>query len=364
MKKQWHKYKAVIVLFHLAAWLLLLVVPYFLRPDIPGLRGQPLVSFLGWGSIAQVFFLAAIFYLNSYWLMPRLLNTKRYGIYVTVIIFILGAGLVFYIAGRRYFPPVQPAQFMRPRATELNGMPGQNRMIRGRPPVFPALFSLLFVLVVSIAYRFFLDRLRFERLEQLRQNEHLKSELGFLRSQISPHFIFNMLNSAVALARTQPAQVEPTLLKLSSLMRYMLYDTDEMKVTLKQELEYLEAYVELQRLRFGDTVPIEFSKTGVLFGHTIEPMLLIPFVENAFKHGLGKVDEPRIEILLEEDQGNLTFRVKNKFNPERHAPKDKYSGIGLANVQKRLDILYGADYQLIVAPTGDWYQTILKLPLK
>lgn len=364
MKKQWHQYKAVIVLFHLAAWLLLLVIPYFLRPDIPGMRSPPLSSFLGWGSIAQVFFLAAIFYFNAYWLMPQLFNTRRYGLYAAVITLLIASGIVYHMSRRVNFPVRLSDKVLHMQIPDGNPIGRPKRIIRLQTPVFPALFSLLFILVVSIAYRFFLDRLRFERMEQLRQTEHLKSELSFLRSQISPHFMFNMLNSAVSLARTQPGQVEPMLLKLSGLLRYMLYDTDDVKVSLKQEVDYLEGYVELQRLRFGSSVSIEFHKGGVLFGYRIEPMLLIPFVENAFKHGLGKVDEPRIEISLEQKQEKLFFQVRNKYNPHQRPRYDKYSGIGLVNVRKRLDILYNSEYALTVAKFEDWYETTLKLPLR
>lgn len=363
MKKQWHQHKVAIVSWHLAAWSLLLVIPYFLRPDIPGLRAQPALSFFGWWSIVQILFLAAVFYLNAFWLMPRLFNSKRYGAYIATIVFILVVALVFQVGRRRYFPPRLQLDAVRMQMTDREAVPAQ-QLFRMPPPLFPAFFSLLFTLAVSIAYRFFLDRIRFERMEQSRQTEHLKSELSFLRSQVSPHFIFNMLNSAVSLARTNPVQVEPTLLKLSGLLRYMLYDTDDVKVPLNQEVEYLEGYVELQQLRFGNSVPIEFKKTGVLFGYAIEPMLLIPFVENAFKHGLGKVDQPRIDIDLREDHGYLHFQVRNKFNPGQRTQPDKYSGIGLTNVRKRLDILYNSEYELTVSKNGDVYDTKLKLPLR
>lgn len=366
MRKHWHKRKIAIALFHTAVWSLLLMLPYFLRPDIPGMRNQSISTFLSWGSIAHVLFLAAVFYFNAYWLIPRLFNVKRYWLYAVSIILILCAGAVFNVnvVKRKYFFQLPPDQIARIRMKDAFPLRDPSQAFHLRPPFFPTLFPLLFTIAASIAYRFFLDRLRFERVQQQRQTEHLKSELSFLRSQISPHFIFNILNSAVAQARTQPSQVESTLLKLSGLMRYMLYDTDDTKVMVKQELEYLESYVELQRLRFGDAVQIDFSRTASLFGYAIEPMLLIPFVENAFKHGLGKVDKPQIFISVGESNGWLTLQVKNKYDPERRSAPDKYSGIGLTNVKKRLSILYGSSYQLSVNATGDWYETTLKLPLR
>jgi hypothetical protein len=369
MKKQWYSHIIVVVLLHIAAWTIVFMLPYFLRPDIPPVKDVPISRFFRWINLLQYVFLAAIFYFNAYWLIPRLLNRKKYFLYLACLLVVVAAGYFLNFGRVRYLrQPFEKGLVVAYRADGPQMRPpgfGQRDVhIRVMGPVFPSLFSLLFVLAFSIAYRFFLDKMTFDRIQQERQTEHLRSELSFLRSQISPHFIFNVLNSAVSLARTQPVQVEPTLLKLSGLMRYMLYDTDDTKVALNQELEYLESYIELQKLRFGDLVKIQFSKSGVLSGYAIEPMLLIPFVENAFKHGMGKINDPEIIIALEELHGILYFYVKNRYNPGEETVQDKYSGIGLVNVSKRLDLLYGSSYHLNVMQTADWYEVKLKLPLQ
>ncbi|HMF71821.1 MAG TPA: histidine kinase, partial [Flavitalea sp.] len=180
----------------------------------------------------------------------------------------------------------------------------------------------------------------------------------------SPHFLFNMLNSAVSLARTQPQKVEPTLIRLSGLLRYMLYDSEDKKVPLNLEIEYLESYIELQKMRFDQLIKIEFDKEGVLFGYSIEPMLLIPFVENAFKHGLGIATDAFISISLKEENSVLYFHVKNRYSSQPKVQHDKYSGIGLANVRKRLDLLHNGNYHLVVNKTSEWFEINLKIPLQ
>src|SRR6266487_1244233 len=140
------------------------------------------------------------------------------------------------------------------------------------------IFIYFFILAASIAYRMIIDKIASDKLLQERENENLKTELSFLRSQVSPHFMFNVLNNMVALARKRSDQLETSLIKLSSLMRYMLYETDEARVSLEKEMEYLQSYIDLQRQRFGKNIAIDTSFTEVDGSYTIEPMLLIPFV--------------------------------------------------------------------------------------
>jgi two-component system, LytTR family, sensor kinase len=183
----------------------------------------------------------------------------------------------------------------------------------------------------------------------------LKSELSFLRSQISPHFIFNVLNSIISLSRRKPERVEPVVVKLSELMRYMLYESDDAKVIIEREVEYLRAYIDLQQLRFGDDVDIKFTSKILDQSQTIEPMLLIPFVENAFKHGVGMIQNPTIEINLQTENKRLVFEVKNKVNRQSKEVKDSASGIGLNNVKRRLELLYPENHQLMIKDEGDFY---------
>ncbi len=230
-------------------------------------------------------------------------------------------------------------------------------------PYVPSIFPFMLVVSVGLALRLLQEQKRQEEKISERETETLKSELSFLRSQVSPHFLFNVMNNVVSLARLQPQKVEPTLIKLSSLMRYMLYESDEKKVELSKEAEYLQAYIDLQALRFEDDVKVIFEhqiEENIL----IEPMLFIPFVENAFKHGIGLLENPEINIFLKIKDKSLIFKCLNKYknNPNDH--KDDASGIGLKNVQRRLELLYPNSHQLSIKENGDWFEVYLEIKFK
>ncbi|PSK92749.1 sensor histidine kinase [Taibaiella chishuiensis] len=235
-----------------------------------------------------------------------------------------------------------------------------------------AVFNLapyFLTLAASLAFRMMRDKTRAEALVQERQQENLKTELSFLRSQISPHFMFNVLNNINALARLKSDELEPTIIKLSSLMRYMLYDTNVEKVSLSSEVAYLRSYIDLQLQRFGTKVKVQviLEEEG-LNAYEIEPMLLVPFVENAFKHGIGRIHNPEINIHLYKRDKVLFFAVANKYSDDETEQKDRSSGIGLSNVQRRLKLLYENDHVLTIEREQDvqgehWFAVYLKINL-
>jgi two-component system LytT family sensor kinase len=209
--------------------------------------------------------------------------------------------------------------------------------------IFPPLVAIL----CSFCYRLILDNRKKQQRLKERETAHLTSELSFLRSQISPHFMFNILNNLVALARKKSDELEPAIVNLSQLMRYMLYESDDHRVILSKEINYLKNYINLQMLRFGSNVKVNIDITGDTDKYTIEPMLLIPFVENAFKHGTGMVEDPVIAISLSIDETTdlMRFVVINEVNPQDES-KDSSSGIGTSNVKRRLAILYPGKHEL------------------
>jgi len=175
--------------------------------------------------------------------------------------------------------------------------------------------------------------------------------------------MFNVLNNMVALARKKSDLLEPSLIKLSQLLRYMLYETDEDKVLLEKEVEYLQSYVDLQKQRFGKNVKITTSLEQIENGHTIEPMLLIPFVENAFKHGTGLILNAEIDVKLQVKSGVLYFSVLNRCSHDIAETKDKTSGIGLNNVKRRLNLLYHQNHSLQIDKKDGWFTVSLQLNL-
>lgn len=227
------------------------------------------------------------------------------------------------------------------------------------------IFPFLFMWSMGTVYRIVSDKVKTDQLLKEKENENLKTELSFLRSQVSPHFLFNVLNNMVALARLKSDRLEPSLIKLSGLMRYMLYESDEQKVPLEKEVEYVSSYIDLQKLRFGKDMKIQTRIEDFEGGKDlIEPMLLIPFIENAFKHGTGLIDHPEIDISLSVDKGILEFCVKNKYNGDSIEIKDKTSGIGLNNVMRRLNLLYDKRHSLAIEKEDGWFVVFLQLKLQ
>lgn len=345
MKKQWYNRKWVIVLLHAAAWIFLFSLPYLLRPynnnQPPKTPNQGNGNFyFSW--IMNVTWVA-LFYFNALFLIPQLIYKKKswlYGI-VLLLIFcwlIVQTWILFQL-------------FMNPANYNL------------RMHLLFTFFVLLFILASSTAYQMIKDRMKTERIVKEKETENLKTELSFLRSQVSPHFMFNVLNNMVALARKRSDDLEPSLIKLSSLMRYMLYETDEDKVALDKEIDYLQSYIDLQRQRFGKqvTVNVLFHKDEE--NYSIEPMLLIPFVENAFKHGTGLIENAQIDIDLVVKNSLLQFSVRNKFNEATGEVKDKTSGIGLNNVERRLNLLYKDDHKVLINKKDGWFTVSLQLNL-
>lgn len=279
-----------------------------------------------------------LFYLNANYLFPKLYKRQKQIQYILVLMIVLGV-LIFL----RYIVRIAVVD--------------DNLVF----PlfIFNVFIQYLYVYGISTSYRFFSDYQTEQKIQRDKENERLKSELSFLRSQISPHFMFNLLNSLVSLARKKSDLVEPVLLKMSELLRYMLYEKDDKKISLEREIEYLKSYVELQKIRFGNSIDVEFTVESFDSHASIEPMLLIPFIENSFKHGVALVEKPFIKIFLTNVGKELKFVVSNKFNSEVVEQKDNASGIGLQNIQRRLELLYPSQYTLEINKEKDTFKAEL-----
>lgn len=200
--------------------------------------------------------------------------------------------------------------------------------------------------------------LRRERENQQLAREKRTAELAFLKTQINPHFLYNTLNMLYGLAYGVDKALAGGLLKLSELMRYMLRDTPDGRVDLSEEVEYLENFLDLYRLRYPGRLHATLAVAGEPAGHRVAPLLLIPFVENAFKHGV--LDDPAtpVRLLLTLTPGAVEFTVEN----QRHDYQtDTSSGIGLANLRRRLELLYPGRYTWQVGPAGAQFRAQLRL---
>lgn len=284
-----------------------------------------------------------LFVINTAWLIPKVLIRKGIPLYLSsLVVVVFGFSLLHQVIH-----------------TQLDDDPREHQRHDGRPS--KGTIALILVAAISTGYGLLNYVVVQEKQQQEKQKERLQSELSFLRSQISPHFIFNILNSIVYLIRTKSDLAEPVTLKLSELMRYMLYESENAQIPLGKEVAYLKNYIELQQVRFGEDVDIVFDAEGEASTQMIEPMLLIPFVENAFKHGVGMVLNPSIKIVLNISENTLSFSVKNKIAPETAMHKDTSSGIGLKNVQRRLELLYPETHELLIQGEKDWFWVDLRL---
>jgi LytS/YehU family sensor histidine kinase len=223
-----------------------------------------------------------------------------------------------------------------------------------------AVFVSAFFIALSTVLKFILDWFLNEKVRRHLENEKLIAELAFLKSQINPHFLFNSLNNIYSLSYQKSEKTPEAILKLAEIMRYMLYESNVDKVALLDEIRYLENYIELQKLRFKDSIYIKFEIIGDPQGLKITPLILISFVENAFKHGIATDIEVPISITLKFSEEKLFFEVVNK---KSELNKDITGGIGLPNVKRRLDLLYKNQYRLNIDDKSDIYRCELNLNL-
>lgn len=314
---------------------------------IPFLTGPNDDAFRAWNELPQYMLLLAFFYLNYFILVPQLYFRNRYLIYFALII------------ASMFFIPYLTQLINRPAETpfEPGEFPGDN--MRSRPYFFVRINHNLF-LFLAVALGSLL--LRIHNRWRKSEEEIMTARLSMLREQVNPHFLFNTLNSIYLLAMEKSEDTPQAVLKLSDMMRYVLRDNGHNKVPLVDELQYLENFIALQRMRFGDTLPISYSCIGDPEGKKIAQLILITYVENAFKHGVNAAEDNFINIAIDIDNENrLVMEVKNRIV---HVYNDADSSrIGLNNTANRLKLLYPAQHQLKITDQKGIYHVHLEIDL-
>jgi LytS/YehU family sensor histidine kinase len=219
--------------------------------------------------------------------------------------------------------------------------------------------------LIKYSYKSLKERQYLQDTAQEMEKGKLEAELKLLKSQINPHFLFNTLNNLYVLTLNNSNRAPEVVYKLSQLMSYMLYESNQMQVSLDREIQYIENYIALEKIRYGDRLDVALNIYNNTEGIEIAPLLLLPFIENSFKHGvnnqLSKV-WVRIDILVQ--AGQLVLKVENNKSPfpSKVVEKNK-SGIGLQNVKKRLDLIYDNSYNLEILNEEDTYLVVLKIQL-
>lgn len=224
---------------------------------------------------------------------------------------------------------------------------------------FYSLMDLLQVVGIASAIKLFKLRIRAAQNEKVLVQEKLRSEVLHLKSQVNPHFLFNTLNSIYSLSRAQSALAPDAIMRLSKILRYMLYETGHKTITLEDELKIIEDYIELQQLRFGKRLTIEIEKKISSPNTGIAPLLLLPLVENAFKHGGNEGGLIRISVVLADHV--LFFSIANPVGQPAYKANEE-EGIGLANIRRQLELLY-RNFSLDTAATENIFNVTLKINL-
>ena len=224
--------------------------------------------------------------------------------------------------------------------------------------------SNLFWVTLMLSVKAMIDNFRNQRANERKEKQRLESELQFLKAQVNPHFLFNTINSVYVLIGQDPKKASDTLIKLSDLLRAQLYDFGNEQIPIDQELEYLENYMELEKIRKGKKLTLEYEKDVQLKGFSIAPLLLVPFLENCFKHLSSFNRQPNIiRIRLKKDEKKMKAYFFNTHDGEVSKNTSRPGGIGLKNVRRRLELLYQDAHTLTIHELPESYEVTLTLEI-
>lgn len=310
--------------YHLLFWVALFVI-------LTLLENQGTLSFRMLKEFINVLFFAAISYINILILFPYYL--KQRNLIFHVILLIVLAGLI---------TPIKVAALYLINGSNVEML---TYLYENMISVF---FSSAFFGLVTTQYGIVTEWIKSQAEQKDLKRQSLESELKFLKSQINPHFLFNTLNSLYALTLKKSDLAPEIVLKLSEAMRYMLYECNEPRVLLEREIQYIENYLELERIRHAEDVHINFIVNGKVDVQMIAPLVFLPFVENSFKHGMNTRGEKYIQITLDIDGDNIYFKVTNNKGTEKvkSITNRKSGGFGLRNIKQRLMLLYPEKHHL------------------
>ena len=389
------KKKTVEYVIYLLFWCVLLLAPFFgafIKEASFLPTKDEMLSY--WEFLLPALIL---FFLNNNILMPFLLYKKRGRLFVLYLLCIIVACSILFMS----FPVGKPPK-PKPRIEQAIGVPSEQQapphiatkgevatsyvwethsdeMPPQRLPKRPGVWVFfidprnmqvlitVFALVFNICVRLFFFTIRRDEHVKELEKENLRSNLEYLRCQINPHFFMNTLNNIHALIDIDKEKAQKCVHEFSKMMRYVLYDTSVAYVPLEKELSFLEGYIDLMRLRYTDKLEIKTSFASDADGVYVPPMLILQFVENAFKHGITYKKKSIIDISLQLDEANgmVVFTCRNTKPETPAAPfLVEQGGIGVENARKRLELLYGKKATLRIDSDSDWYNVELKMPVQ
>ena len=349
--------KGLGILLHATGWIILFILPQFLITggSFEDIRTSLIIFF-------KTLVFGIIFYVNYLWLVPLLLQRGKGLWYIPamltlVIVVHIGSNYSF----RKIFPPPEAVE-QRIRHNEVD----RNEIRRsfpspGRMAVYNYFITALLVTGFAIGLRSAEQSVRKEREIKELEKEKLNSELALLKNQVSPHFFFNTLNNIYSLIEINQKDAQEAVLSLSKMMRYLLYESESGNTRLSRELEFMTGYIDLMKLRISNRVTLNVDFPTEYEDIEIPPLLFIPFIENAFKHGMSYQGKAFIDIVLKAERERITFIARNSVATVNHKAPQAESGIGLDNVRKRLALLFPGRYELIMEERDSVYSVELSL---
>ncbi|MBN9385629.1 MAG: histidine kinase [Chitinophagaceae bacterium] len=288
-------------------------------------------------------------YLAIYWLMPRYFNRRRYLLFALLYLLVLAVcaalTLVLMLSGLKWTHEPIPTSLVKPFLS-----------------VLVAHFYTSFLVVAVKAIR---DKIRSDKRAALLEKERTDSELRFLKSQMNPHFLFNAINSIYVLIKKDPDFAGHTLVKFADMLRYQLYECNADVIPIEKEIGYLENYIQLEKLRKGDLIRTHYNVTPSTGRFSIAPLLLIPFVENAFKYVSNCPEKDNFVTVDLNFQDNIfELSVENSIDEETMMPKEKtWGGIGLENVRRRLQLIYDGRHALDISSREGIFSVLLTIKI-
>ncbi|MEI6047455.1 MAG: histidine kinase [Bacteroidota bacterium] len=351
-------------------WMVLLFTPILFREDIYSPIRRSVIM-----QLQTLIPLLSLFLINRFILVPLLLFKGKqmfFIISVLGLILLFTAGSFVFDTTIKNIPPgsipqmedqIKQPPYAFPGGVDTFGnlRPAQTRQPRPIPPY--ANFLILSILIVGFdtGLRSGLRGINIENEKARLEKESVATQLVLLRNQVSPHFLMNTLNNIHSLVDVNAEEAKEAIIKLSKMMRYLLYETETEKTTLIREVEFLESYINLMKLRYNESVKITLNLPAMIPEKTIPPFIFTSLIENAFKHGVSYKDESFINIDMTIGEEQLLLVVKNSKTDK--SPIKEFSGIGIENTRKRLELLYGKNYHLDIIDGTDLFTVNLSLPL-
>lgn len=363
-------------LVYLAFWVIVFLAPIIsLHMRMQSNRSMP----FDWDEVGHAWEVLAIamgmYFVHNHFIAPLIIYQRRKVLYFAASTFLLFFYLLVMYLAR---PAEVPKHFRSP-----HGGPRKEYCVKAgcpKHPVYPrheepefmqplpimgpgelmAAICAVLLMGMNLGVKYYFKEEQDAEERQELDKKNLEQRLQYLRYQVNPHFFMNTLNNIHALVDIDPEKAKTTIVELSKMMRYILYEGSNRLIPVQREMQFLNNYVLLMRLRYPDKVSITFDAPSAVPDLLLPPLLLIIFVENAFKHGISYCNDSFINISFRIEGGRLVFKCRNSKNMNRNCEK---GGLGLVNVRKRLDLLFAQNYRLDITDGADVYEVTLSLPL-